>query len=327
MREWDKNEFESNETESLNHCDLCGSPADGSRRLFKKLGLWVAQCRNCKLIYVNPRLRQSILLQRYSDEYFQNEYVPLHGEYNEQANYNWHAPFLRELDAHAPTRGKLLDIGCAIGLFLAAARLDGWQVLGNELSPFASQYALEKFRIDVIAGKAETLDLPPRSFDAVTLWETIEHVQSPSATIRKAAELVRPGGILALSTPNIDSISYRLLKDKWWIVAPKEHIFYFSQKTLTRLLAQCGFQVKKIWTHGLDLYYLRNTWMGRTVMPLHIRAAQAFAPSNSLPAPSVTLPEKFAITIWPKLKPLARQVLKRTQWADTLYIYAIKRDV
>jgi 2-polyprenyl-3-methyl-5-hydroxy-6-metoxy-1,4-benzoquinol methylase len=279
------------------------------------------------LIYVNPRLRPDILWQRYSANYFLNEYLPQHGEYDEQVNYNVYAPYLRELSLYAPARGRLLDVGCAIGLFLAAARLDGWEVMGNELSSFAANYAHEQFGISVIAGSFETLNLPPGSFDAVTMWETIEHLLSPRTALHKAAELLKPGGVLALSTPNTAGLSFRFLRDRWWIIAPREHTFYFTPKTITRLLKQTGFEVKSLRTTGFDFRYFRNTLMGRTVMPWHIHVTELRAQATALDGDMAT--KSRAATAWSKLKPrvvdLIARIIFRMKWADTMYVYAVRR--
>lgn len=115
--------------ELLNACDLCGALAESSCYLHTKYDSPVVECKECGLLYVNPRVRTDILWQRYSDTYFQTEYLPQHGEYNEQLNYQAHAHLLNELAVLCPNRGRILDIGCALGLFLAAARL-GWMGCG-----------------------------------------------------------------------------------------------------------------------------------------------------------------------------------------------------
>ena len=313
------------ELERLSTCDLCKSPSQATTSLFVKSGLPVVRCQNCRLIYVNPRLRQAVLWRRYSRDYFENEYLPQHGPYSSEANYRTHAAALQRLRYYAPTRGRLLDVGCAIGLFLAAAQMDGWSVTGSELSEFAADYAQREFGFPVTSGNIDDLNLPPASFDAITLWETIEHVQSPFNVIRKLAGFVRPGGVLAISTPNISSLSYRLLRDQWWMVAPQEHIYYFAPPTLQRLLQQLGFEVKELWTTGLDYQYLRDAVLKRPAIPWHVRVA---------PNPSQTTPAAAATPIQPpvrqnpwreRLRNLAECALGCVNGLDTLYIYAIKR--
>jgi 2-polyprenyl-3-methyl-5-hydroxy-6-metoxy-1,4-benzoquinol methylase len=324
MAEWHKTTFADHELEYLASCDLCGAPSNKSRKLFAKSGLFVVRCPHCGLMYVNTRLRQDILWQRYSWDFFVNEYLPQHGDYDEQLNFHIHLPILRELHQLLPRRGCLLDVGCAIGLFLAAARLDGWEVMGNELSSFAADYARKQFGIPVIIGDFETLNLSPDSFDAVTMWDTLEHLRSPQVAIRKAAQLLRPGGVLALSTPNCGGISFRLLQDRWWIVAPKEHLFYFTPKTISHLLNQNGFKVVLLRTRYIDFRYLRYTLLGRTVMPWHIYVTE----KRSQKEPAGTLSKRGA-AFWSKLKPrvvgFIAEVLIRMNWADSMFVYAIRQ--
>ena len=329
MSEWHKVEFAEHEVDYLDACDLCSAPSRSAKWLFNKYGLPVVRCLRCRFMYVNPRLRQDILWQRYSQDFFQNEYLPQHGVYDAQRNYRIQEPYLRELSRYAPARGRLFEFGTAIGLFLAAARLDGWEVMGNELSEFAADYAGKHFDIPVIPGNAENIHLPPGSFDAVAMWETIEHVQSPRAVISKAGELLRHGGVLALSTPNVGGITFRLLRDKWWIIAPKEHIFYFTPQTITRLLNDVGFEVKKIWTADLDLYYLRHTVMGRTVMPAHIRMAWQGPADAADGSTRPTIFRQLATAAWGGMRPAIERLIvpaiNRMKWADGLFVYAVRR--
>ncbi len=328
MTEWHKMEFADHEVEPVDTCDLCGATRRSGQRLFTKYGLPVVKCRQCGLMYVSPRLRQDILWQRYSEDFFQNEYLPQHGDYDERRNYDLHAPYLRELRRYIPAGGRMFEFGAAIGLFLAAARLDGWEVVGNELSPFAAEYARTHFGIEVLPGNAEEINLPPGSFDAVVMWEMIEHVQSPQAVLRKAAELLQPGGVLALSTPNAGGVTYRLLKARWWIIAPKEHLFYFAPRTLMRSFRAHGFEVKKWWTAGLDLHYLRKMVMGQEVQPIHIRLS---GPARNQPPGSSAgrgLGRTWIEKVWARAGPKIERVLvpavARMRWSDTIYAYALR---
>lgn len=323
---WHKERFEEDEVERLLLCDLCEAPTQTATFLFRKYGLAVERCARCGLIYVNPRLRQDILWQRYADDYFQYEYLPQHGEYDEQQNFRSYAPLLETIERLCGKRGRLFEFGAALGLFLAAARKAGWEVAGNELSQFAASYARQRFDIAIIAGAAETLELPIGEYDAVTMFETLEHVRSPRTVLSQAARLLRPGGILALSTPNIGGLSWYCLRERWWIVAPREHIFYFSPRTIRHALSQAGFRVLRIESVGTDLHFFCNTLLGRTVMPKHIRDAAPQTASTS-PASAMRRPSRM---LWqwlePRLVPLLQQTVHRLKLADTLLVYAERKQ-
>jgi 2-polyprenyl-3-methyl-5-hydroxy-6-metoxy-1,4-benzoquinol methylase len=313
--------FVDDELERLPACDVCGAPQAKSRPLFKKQGLSVNRCQNCGLIYVNPRLREDILWQRYSQDYFQNEYLPVYGEYDEERNYAVYKGHLLELERYV-TRGRLFEFGAATGFFLAAARRGGWEVAGNELSTFAANYAQERLQIPVVAGRAEDVQAMPASYDAVVLWETIEHVQSPRRVLSKAAELLRPGGVLALSTPNIDSLSFRLLRQRWWVVAPREHIFYFSPKTLGRLFNEAGLKVQLMFTAGIDLRGLFSTLSGRKALPAHIRSKEV---SGEGPVAEPGLGARTWSRFEPRVMPAVHQRLHDARLEDQLVVYALKQ--
>jgi 2-polyprenyl-3-methyl-5-hydroxy-6-metoxy-1,4-benzoquinol methylase len=325
MVEGQPTKYQDDELEHLVQCDLCGAPRERSRPLFPKQGLPVNRCEVCGVIYVNPRLRQDLLWQRYSQNYFQNEYLPAYGQYDEEHNYAIYKGHLQELERYVP-RGRLFEFGSATGFFLAAARRGGWEVAGNELSSFAANYARQHLDIPITPGRAEDMQLQPASFDAVVLWETIEHVQSPRRVLSKAAEILRPGGVLALSTPNIQSISFSLLRDRWWVVAPREHIFYFAPKTIAYLLNRVGLKVRAIFTAGSDLHCIYYTLRGRTVMPAHLRAADGREPTKASRAGSLlSQPMRWGQEkVGPRLRSVVQRALHRTMREDQLVVYATK---
>src|SRR5205085_8920272 len=99
--------------------------------------------------------------------------------------------------------GRLLDVGCGTGLFLAEMQTSGrWQLSGLEPTHDAAAYVRRRLGIPVIEQLFEEADLPPASQDVITLWHVLEHVMSPMATLRKAGELLKPGGYLILAIPS-----------------------------------------------------------------------------------------------------------------------------
>ena len=327
VSEWHKNEFEAHELEALDGCDLCGGPDADAKALFAKQGLTVRQCASCGLMYVSPRLRPHILWQRYERTYFENEYLPQHCQAAREAGRSIHKAPLRELVRHAGGRGRLLDVGCATGLFLAAARADGWDVVGSELSSFAALYAGQQMGIPVHAGAFEALELAPGTIDAVTLWDTLEHVQSPRAVLEKAFALLRPGGALALTTPNVGGLTYACLRDRWWQVAPKEHIFYFAPRTLVLLLERCGFAVKALYTTAFDPRYFVNAILGRQVKPWPIHAAEqaSRADPGRPPATRDGPLAAFAGLLRKVAVAPAARLLGALRLTDTINAYATRR--
>lgn len=141
--------------------------------------------------------------------------------------------------------GRLLEIGCACGFLLVAARERGWTAQGVEMSAWASGYARETLGLAVHTGTLEAAALPAGHFDAVVLADVIEHLVEPRATLAEIHRVLRPGGRLLLLTPDVGSLMARLAGPRWWGLLD-DHYFYFSRATLSRLLDEQGFAVERV---------------------------------------------------------------------------------
>lgn len=179
---------------------------------------------------------------------------------------------LRRIERHVGARGALLDVGCALGFFLAAARRRGWDVHGVDVSAHAAAYAREHLGLDVRAGTIEEAGFAPASFDAVTMWDVVEHLPDPVSTLREARQLLRPGGILALSTPDAGSWPARMTGARWMgYKLAEEHLYYFDRQTLRLALDAAGLEVVHEATAGKDVtlgFFARRLelyvpWMAR----------------------------------------------------------------
>ena len=144
--------------------------------------------------------------------------------------------------------GVLLDVGCSTGIFMELAQEAGWSVSGVEPSKWLAERAQERFGVRVLSTTFEAARLAEQSFDVVTMWDVLEHTAEPAAIVDKAAHLLRPGGILALNVPNIESVIARLMSSRWPLLLP-EHLYYFSPASLRLLLAQHGFSVLRLHLH------------------------------------------------------------------------------
>jgi len=215
----------------------------------------VVRCRRCQLVYTNPRPRPEAILAGY-----RNAVDPDYAREDSSRSINAHLS-LHTLKKFAHS-GRLLDVGCSTGYFLNAARLD-FEVQGIELSDWAAKYARDRLRLDVQNTGLEQADLPAEHFDVVTLNDVVEHFADPRGALVRVHSLLRPEGILYLVTPDIESLSARLMRGRWWGLRPA-HIFYFSPRTLTALLRETGFEVElvksygRIFTWGYWLSRLRN---------------------------------------------------------------------
>jgi SAM-dependent methyltransferase len=129
--------------------------------------------------------------------------------------------------------GRLLDVGCASGLFLDRAATAGWEVAGVEPSEQLFQQARAKLASKglVLKSVLEEADLPLAGFDAVTLWDVLEHVADPLGILQRCHSLLKPGGMLILNVPDLQSLQARLLGRRWPLLLP-EHLIYFTRRSL-----------------------------------------------------------------------------------------------
>jgi cyclopropane fatty-acyl-phospholipid synthase-like methyltransferase len=147
------------------------------------------------------------------------------------------------------TRGRLLDLGCAMGSLLEVALELGWEPHGVELSSFAAKIAAERIGADRIhSGRLEDAGLVEGSFAVVTMCDYLEHVPDPSDTLARVRRLLAPGGRALVVCPDNGAI-YRRLFGRHWIEYKLEHLFYFEERSLRILAKKCGFRVVRF-THA-----------------------------------------------------------------------------
>lgn len=146
--------------------------------------------------------------------------------------------------------GRILEIGCGAGHFLRAAQAEGYEAWGTEVSTSGlARLRAEGFR--VLEGDLPTLRLAESSFDAIILFEVIEHLPDPGVYLVEARRLLRDGGALLLTTPNFDSLSRRLLGDGWRVVDP-EHLVLFTTRGLRGALQRAGLRVSRVHSRNVD---------------------------------------------------------------------------
>jgi len=185
---------------------------------------------------------------------------------------------LREVEIQAGRKGKLLDVGCATGFFLEIAGQLGWEAKGIEISAFACEFARRHMSVDIMCGSLAQAELIPESFDVITMWDFIEHCPDPSTELAHAHRLLKPGGLLALTTPNISSVSARIWGARWMGIKQGEHLYYFSPATIKRLLLKhhlVPIRVKHVGKYiDVDFFIKRTGQYSATVQRLLSRASR-----------------------------------------------------
>jgi len=232
-------------------CDLCN--ADDSVTLYAgdawrqsvPNGLALVRCRQCGLMYMNPRPGPAEIGSYYADSYtpYKQAIEDEHGRLMRWARRRKLIARRRIIERFSGLRsGRILDVGCATGLFLHEMALAGWQTAGIEPNASAAHYGRSRFGLDVFEGMIEQAPYRPGSFDVVTFWDVLEHTFSPSETLSRSAELLRPGGLLTINVPNWDSIERQWFGPHWIGLDPPRHLYVFTRDTLTELLYRAGFR-------------------------------------------------------------------------------------
>ena len=145
-------------------------------------------------------------------------------------------------------RGRLLDVGCGNGIFLATMKELGWEVAGVEPDRQAARVAREQFGLNVHVGTLEEAGFADGTFDAITMSHVVEHLADPISALRECWRVLRKGGRLVVTTPNIESLGHRLYGKAWIGLDPPRHLFLFSPPTLRTCIERSGLQVLELRT-------------------------------------------------------------------------------
>jgi 2-polyprenyl-3-methyl-5-hydroxy-6-metoxy-1,4-benzoquinol methylase len=165
------------------------------------------------------------------------------------------ADFLKimlQLEKLLPEKGRLLEIGCAMGTLLNEIRKLGWKVTGVEPEKRTCEIARNRYELDVISSTFQEAEIEECSFDVVLLLHVIEHLPDPETGLSQVARLIRPGGLLVLETPRYDTLSFKLLKGRERSVIAG-HYHYFTRATIRMLVRKSGFEVVRLDSVGRTL--------------------------------------------------------------------------
>lgn len=258
-------------------CNICGSkdykvihegiPMEGNEQnRYKSSGNEVGndrivKCLQCGLMYVNPRLKPELIFKGYSegsDETFVSQ-APYRVNTFKRSLKQVHKLLPAEMRARLGTKNKpkILDVGTAGGSFLKAAKDAGWDVYGIEPNKWLCNWAKKNYGIKVDQGDLFTQKYKDKSFDVVTLWDVLEHVPDPKKVLIECNRILRPGGVLVVNYPDMGSSIAKLMGRKWVFILTV-HLFYFTPKTIRKILNITGFDVMAMRPHiqRLSMGYL-----------------------------------------------------------------------
>lgn len=274
---------------SLRDCLVCQRLS--ARYFCDKNNYQLYRCGSCGLIFVSEFKVDTSPV--YSDDYFagaKNGFGYINYDEDKEPMREVFNDYLKRIE-QLVANGSLLDVGAATGYFLKLAQLRGWQVKGVEISPFAAEIGKKK-GLDITVGTLADVVLD-KPFDVITLWDVLEHVPHPEQELQRIFHYVRPGGIVAINTPDSSSWVAKVSGQRWHQLIPPEHLFYFNPQCLALLLERVGFKVLastkigkkftlqyiiKTTAHWLNLEKgkrlaekLKNTSVGNMRLPLNLR--------------------------------------------------------
>jgi SAM-dependent methyltransferase len=201
----------------------------------------VHQCRSCGARFFHPQPTDQELAAIYTAGYFLGHESEDARERVAQLKRGTALHHVRTLQEHLgrPT-GRLLEIGCGKGEFLLEAQWAGFDVHGLEYSSDAAAAANIRLGADrVQVGQVGVNPLEEAAFDAIVFFDVIEHVRDPLDYMRRVARALRPGGVIMLTTPAVDTLSARLM-GRHWMEYKTEHLFYFTERSLRGVFDEAG---------------------------------------------------------------------------------------
>jgi SAM-dependent methyltransferase len=235
----------------LRNCPLCGSINHVQAYLSKDRhygipGLYrIVRCCGCTLLFLNPMYSDQELAELYPTDYY---------AYQDNFPRNRWKSIVRGLlgyrvgtrDPEFSKPGKMLDLGCGSGWFIANMRNQGWQTHGVEISSAAADLGRKNAGLDIFSGTLEQAAFPSESFDYVRSNHSFEHISTPNETLAEIRRILKPAGKLLVGVPNDASLTSRVFGQYWWYRGAPVHPFTYSVSTLTALLKKHHFAVEKI---------------------------------------------------------------------------------
>lgn len=240
-------------------CPICFSKRLKSEPFgYRFNGNWLGgvRCRECSVIFIHPQPSAEELTKLYSGEYFAGDFRCGH-----EGNYFDDATLGRVADGNLLQRikrdksgGCFLEIGCAGGAFLNAARAAGFDVHGVEFSDEAAQFARTRFGLDVRTGDIQSVNLPSETYDVVFMGDVLEHLTDPVAALREINRAMKTGGVLVILCPmqtntlfsRLGFLLYGAIGKKATVALPPYHVFEYRPRSLAGLVRRCGFRVDRM---------------------------------------------------------------------------------
>ncbi len=231
------------------HCALC---SNNDTDVLCSLPPWnYVQCKNCALVYVNPRSKEHAVQKAYEKGGFMSWFK--HKTYSRRnlANLKNIGGRLKRGEtlmyevAKYKQGGRILDIGCNRGFLLANAAAWGWDAYGIEIVSWKTKLVELELNVTIFNDRLRNIDQPfaDKFFDAITMIDIIEHFHDPVEDLKEVHRILKDDGFLLINTPDYNSAWLRINGDEWKFDKPEEHLYLYDRNTLKLMLEKIGFEI------------------------------------------------------------------------------------
>jgi len=232
-------------------CPTCGS-AEAAHELDKD-HMQLVRCPVCDLVYTSPAFNESHYREVYASQEYQEIVRDLGIQSHDYRVRRFGEERVTLITPHvAAASPRYLDVGCSTGFVVEAAGAAGWQAIGIDLNPLAIEFGRAR-GLDLRPVALEDGGFAPASFDAISLFDVLEHLLDPRRTLAACTRLLKEGGILFLYVPNYDSASRLLMGKDAHFIWPTHHLNYYTPATIRDLMAREGLDTAYLATEGLDV--------------------------------------------------------------------------
>jgi len=267
---------ESSPTLETVACGICGSQRfshlfNACDYIYGNHGRWpVARCGDCGVVFMNPRIPPAEIGPFYPTSYYTNQPSDVSRQSWKKSlkaaalqRYYGYPPAEKlglvpglvgfavgllvsrtpgfQHNIHYVPHGRVLDVGCGNGTCLTRYKQLGWETFGTEIGSDSASFARAAGH-DIFLGELKVAHYPDAYFDAVTLWDALEHIPNPGETMAEVYRVCRPGGRAYVYVPNYGSWYARRYRDKWFMFTAPLHYYHYTAQTLTRLLSGAAFR-------------------------------------------------------------------------------------
>lgn len=233
-----------------NICPLCASQqtyphlSAPDRFHLRSVAYQIFRCGDCRCVWLATPPSPDEMSHHYTQDY--HRAIVSGGEYKSGRRWRGH----RQTIGQYKRGGKLLDVGCSSGSFLASMSSGDWELYGTEMDELTAKRAAAHSGATIFVGDTLKAPYPPNSFDLITCFDVLEHVYDPRRFLHQMQQWLKPGGIFFAKVPNIDSWESRVFGSYWFGLELPRHLYHFSPLTLKLLASELGFHELSIAANG-----------------------------------------------------------------------------